>query len=139
MYHISTWLSILSIVESRVQVVLLARKEDTVSPAFLIESADLKIVETVNGGKMVTSNAIVFLPLVSMNNIQLHFENLLAPVPLFLSISLAYFPPTPLLPFSPSLFLPPVDILDIVAALPSLLNSHYVDAPTSPLRVAIGV
>ncbi|MPC53380.1 Mesencephalic astrocyte-derived neurotrophic factor [Portunus trituberculatus] len=47
--------------ESRVQVVLLACKEDTVSPAFLIESADLKIVETVDGVKMVASNAISFL------------------------------------------------------------------------------
>ncbi|MPC29428.1 hypothetical protein E2C01_022658 [Portunus trituberculatus] len=37
--------------ESRVKVVLLACKDDTVSPAFLIESADLKIVETVDGVK----------------------------------------------------------------------------------------
>ncbi|MPC24851.1 hypothetical protein E2C01_017945 [Portunus trituberculatus] len=42
--------------ESRVQVVCLACKEDTVSPAFLIESADLKIVETVDGVKMVASS-----------------------------------------------------------------------------------
>ncbi|MPC37502.1 hypothetical protein E2C01_030984 [Portunus trituberculatus] len=33
-------------IESRVQVVLLAFKEDTVSPAFLIESADLKMVDS---------------------------------------------------------------------------------------------
>ncbi|MPC31352.1 hypothetical protein E2C01_024639 [Portunus trituberculatus] len=37
--------------ESQVWVVLLACKEDMVSPAFLIESADLKIVETVDGVK----------------------------------------------------------------------------------------
>ncbi|MPC62745.1 hypothetical protein E2C01_056835 [Portunus trituberculatus] len=49
-------------------------KEDTVSPAFLIESADLKIVETVDGGKMVANIAIVFSSLVSVNNIQFHFE-----------------------------------------------------------------
>ncbi|MPC22881.1 hypothetical protein E2C01_015909 [Portunus trituberculatus] len=32
--------------ESQVRMVLLTCKEDTVSPAFLMESADLKIVET---------------------------------------------------------------------------------------------
>ncbi|MPD05816.1 hypothetical protein E2C01_101584 [Portunus trituberculatus] len=37
-----------------------------VSPAFLIQSADLKIVETVDGVKP-------WSPLVSVNNIQLHF------------------------------------------------------------------
>ncbi|MPC31174.1 Serine/threonine-protein kinase PAK 1 [Portunus trituberculatus] len=47
--------------KSRVQVVLLACKEDTISPAFLIRSADLKIVETVDEVKMVASNAISFL------------------------------------------------------------------------------
>ncbi|MPC32684.1 hypothetical protein E2C01_026009 [Portunus trituberculatus] len=47
--------------KSRVQVVLLACKEDMVSPAFLIESDDLKIVEKVDGIKMVASNAISFL------------------------------------------------------------------------------
>ncbi|MPC39410.1 hypothetical protein E2C01_032946 [Portunus trituberculatus] len=37
--------------KSRVRVVLLARNGDTVSPALLIESAELKIVETVDGVK----------------------------------------------------------------------------------------
>ncbi|MPC46191.1 hypothetical protein E2C01_039903 [Portunus trituberculatus] len=37
--------------QPRVQVVLLACKEDTVTPNFLIESADLKIVETLDGVK----------------------------------------------------------------------------------------
>ncbi|MPC83502.1 hypothetical protein E2C01_078214 [Portunus trituberculatus] len=46
-----------------------------ISPAFLIEFADLQIVETVDGVKMVASNASSFLAsLVSVNNIQLHFE-----------------------------------------------------------------
>ncbi|MPC29179.1 Cleavage stimulation factor subunit 1 [Portunus trituberculatus] len=68
-------------VESRVQVVLLACKEDMVSPAILIESADLKIIETVDGVKMVASNAISFLALLmSVNNIQLHFESHNGPV-----------------------------------------------------------
>ncbi|MPC80803.1 hypothetical protein E2C01_075396 [Portunus trituberculatus] len=76
MYHITTSLSILFIAESRVQVVLLSCKEDTVSPTFLIEFADLKIVETVDGVKMVASNAISFLASrMSVNNIQLHFES----------------------------------------------------------------
>ncbi|MPC69027.1 hypothetical protein E2C01_063240 [Portunus trituberculatus] len=55
-----------SVGESRVQVVLLACKEDMVSSAFLIESADLKIIETVNGGMMVASIAKVFSPLLCL-------------------------------------------------------------------------
>ncbi|MPC77884.1 hypothetical protein E2C01_072353 [Portunus trituberculatus] len=75
MYHISTRLSILSFVESRVQVVLLGCKEDTISPAILIEFADLKIVDSrwsQNDGK----HCYIFLTsLVSVNTIQLHFES----------------------------------------------------------------
>ncbi|MPC11675.1 hypothetical protein E2C01_004347 [Portunus trituberculatus] len=48
--------------ESQVQVVLLVCKEDTVSPAFLIESIDLKIVETVDGVKIVASNSAPYGP-----------------------------------------------------------------------------
>ncbi|XP_045113125.1 uncharacterized protein LOC123505634 isoform X2 [Portunus trituberculatus] len=62
--------------ESRVQVVLLVCKEDMISPSFLIESADLKMVDSRWSQTMVGSNAISFLDsLVSVNNIQLHFES----------------------------------------------------------------
>ncbi|MPC36929.1 Multidrug resistance-associated protein 9 [Portunus trituberculatus] len=51
-------------------------REDIVSPVFFIESADLKIVEAVDGVKMETGNAVSFLAsLVSVNDIQLHFES----------------------------------------------------------------
>ncbi|MPC67575.1 hypothetical protein E2C01_061751 [Portunus trituberculatus] len=50
-------------------------REDTVSPAFLIQSADLKIVETVDGVKMVASNAISDLASLVSVNIQLHFKS----------------------------------------------------------------
>ncbi|MPC20998.1 NSFL1 cofactor p47 [Portunus trituberculatus] len=46
-------LSSLSIAESRVQVVLLAFKKDMISPAFLIESADLKMLRMPDGSRLV--------------------------------------------------------------------------------------
>ncbi|MPC33049.1 hypothetical protein E2C01_026388 [Portunus trituberculatus] len=47
--------------ESRIQVVLLACKEDMISPAFSIESADLKMVDSRWSQAMVGSNDISFL------------------------------------------------------------------------------
>ncbi|MPC84940.1 hypothetical protein E2C01_079694 [Portunus trituberculatus] len=47
-----------------------------ISTAFLIESADLKMVDNRWSQAMVGSNAISFFAsLVSVNNIQLHFES----------------------------------------------------------------